>query len=39
MEQYELLKYEEYSIQPASIEVKEFPHEIKVTAVCSTPDR
>jgi exonuclease III len=37
IEHYELLKYEEDSIQATSIKVKGFPYEITITAVCCPP--
>jgi exonuclease III len=37
MERYELLKYEEDSIQVTSIKVKGFPYEITITAVYCPP--
>ena len=37
IEHYELLKYEEDSIQATSIKVKEFPYEITITAVYCPP--
>jgi len=37
IEHYELLKYEEDSIQAMSIKVKGFPYEITITAIYCPP--